>query len=167
MKSPDTLTHAIDAVGRRMTERNSADMRARVMAELRPRRSPRPMFWTIGGLAAAGVALAFVMTRPARVPQEPGFGARGSALARTETRMPNAEPRGPRAETRNPNSEPRMPSAETRDPSVDELAWQAAALPPLDRPELLALENIQPDELEVRPLTMAPLDIPLLGAEED
>jgi hypothetical protein len=60
-----------------------------------------------------------------------------------------------------------MPSAETRDPSVDELAWQAAALPPLDRPELLALENIQPDELEVRPLTMAPLDIPLLGAEED
>ena len=178
MNDPEQLNAIINTVARRMTDRAAPDMRARVMARLAVRRPARPWLVPGGALAAAAcAALVFVVSRPQVQPspvtltsefvasptESGGPSGPSQTLSRTaDIRSPGPLGPGSRADLKvRPSGSP--PPA----PSADQLAWQAASVPMLDRLELLTLESIQPVLLEVRPLTMAPLEVPAIGAEDE
>jgi hypothetical protein len=184
MNDPKQFDALVDIVARRMTAGEARPMRARVMLAMARReglsraksrdRSPRPMFWAMGAVATtACAAVVFVNLRLSptaplapQVAARPALGAGRSALANAEQSASSAAPRllSERIE-RQPSAQRPAPAPGV--PSPDQLAWQADAVPVLEPLALLTLENIQPEQLEVRPLTMAPLDVPLIGAEDE
>jgi hypothetical protein len=164
----------IDATARGLTAGDPpADLRTRVMARLDERPS-RPWRWKTAAACAAAVAVAAtVVGLHDRAPSP----AAAETHARTMT--PNSNDRlaaSPQILVPDPKlQDPRpRPNIETRRrrvvasaPSGEELAWQARAIPALEPPDPLTVEEIQPSPLEIRPLVTEPLTVPAIGEDEN
>jgi hypothetical protein len=157
----------IDAIAQRMTEGPTPQVRARVAARL-DRSAPRTWAWKAAlAMAAAVVAVMFFVVVPKFQGSVVPRAERQSAIRPMNPGTPEPRNRG----TSEPvtrvasRSEPHVPSP--RPQSADEAAWEARAVRPLPAIDPLSIENIQPAPLDVRPLTIAPLEIPALDDEDN
>lgn len=164
------LDRLIDAVGQEMTSAEpTVDLRARVMTQLERRRDRR-WLWITGGLAAAGavVLLVFASLQDQPAPKIPTRTAQSDLMEPRAFRpgdVPAAEAAGLHLNASTPRTARRKPQV-ARVASPEELAWQARAIPALEPPNPIVLEEIQPEPLEIRPLVMPALDVPAIGEGE-
>jgi hypothetical protein len=173
MTDSQHLDDLIDTAARQLTAGDPpAHLRTRVLARLDERRSMSWM-WIAAPVCAVAVVVAAVTIgfhdrAASRIAQraEPGAVTLGAPKLPSVANASEGGP-NPQAPNQQPSIGTRGPRVTASAPSVEDLAWQARALPALEPPNPLTLDEIQPAALEIRPLVTTPLTVPAIGQDED
>jgi hypothetical protein len=161
--NPDALDDLITAVARRMTAAEPpADLSARVLMQLRPRRAVFLSWWlTTAAVLAAG--LAFVVVRESGRPETIAPPTPLSTVARTDAGGPHDAANA--AAHTVAGAAARRATRRVSRISDAELAWHARAVPELIASDPIAIAPIQPSALAIPLLEVAPITAePLRGS---